>query len=332
MNHSEYSGMEERLRTVDEASFEELALDIYHYQIRNNPLYRQFVHMVRGNQFTPTTLEEIVFLPIETFKSHLVQTDEWIPEKVFQSSGTTGMIRSQHAVRSLTSYHEQTIGTFERFFGPLQDVVILALLPNYLQQKNSSLVTMVQAFMDVQPHPLHGFFIDNFAALADRIEHCLQNQYPFILWGVTYALMDFADSFPIPLMDRGLVIETGGMKGRKEEITKTELHSFLKERFLVTTIYAEYGMTELFSQAYTDKEGWFVPASTLQILIGEINDPLVLEKSEKTGLIQVIDLANIHTCSFIATEDLGRARGVNFEVLGRLDHSDLRGCSLLYPS
>ena len=328
-----YSSLKLRILNVDASTFDRVAMDVFNYQFQFNPIYRKYVSLLYPDHWSPAKREEIPCIPISCFKSNLIQTGSWEPEAIFYSSGTTGSNRSAHAIRTMTWYHQLAIKTFENRFGPLSDFVVLALLPSYLEQENSSLVNMVTAFMQKSQKSHSGFFMYDFDELAARIHHCQKNSMKFVLWGVSYALLDFADAFPIPVQKGNIVIETGGMKGRKKEMMKSDLLHRLKTQFHLPQVYSEYGMTELLSQAYTGNDGLYSPAPTMRVQVHEINDLLVKEKPGKTGLIQVIDLANLDSCSFISTDDLGTSTdGNRFTISGRLDYSDLRGCSLLYPS
>ncbi len=302
------------------------------YQSTRSEIYRQFLDAF-GWDFDkePNSVLEIPFLPIETFKHHAIQSGSWECEKVFRSSGTTGAIRSQHQVRRVADYHQHSISLFENQFGPLKDFVVLALLPNYLEAGDSSLVSMVTAFMERSGQSEEGFFMHDFGALSARLRLVEDAGKRVLLFGVTFAMLDFAEEIHAKLAADTILIETGGMKGRGAELSRTELHLYFKKQFGLTSIYSEYGMTELMSQAYTQEEGLFLAPPCMQIFIKEINDPFAEVAPGKTGVIHVVDLANIDTCSFIGTSDLGRKHtDGTFEVLGRLDNSDLRGCHLLY--
>ncbi|MDH3651314.1 MAG: acyl transferase [Saprospiraceae bacterium] len=312
-------------------NFEKLALEIFFFQVDNNPIYREFVQQIGQAKKHVRCLSDIPFIPVEVFRHHLVQTGLWTPEVIFRSSGTSTSGRSRHAVRSLDVYHTHAIKNFEQNICRLDGIPILALLPNYIAQGDSSLVSMVNAFMQKSAHSLSGFFMDNPVTLLPTIEACKALKRPYILWGVSYALLDLARNHHPELGPHAMVFETGGMKGRAIELIRPELHEFLKDNFSVDRIYSEYGMTELLSQAYSLGNQLFEPADTMRILIKEFNDPFAISAQGKPGVINVIDLANLDTCSFIATADIGQmTQDTSFEVLGRLDNSDLRGCNLLY--
>ncbi len=319
------------LNEVSETNFEELALRVFRYQAVHNPIYKEFLDQLGCKPDGPASKDEIPFLPISVFKHHKIQTGNWKPEAIFRSSGTSMTMRSRHLVRSLDHYHKFAIEGFEQAFGSLKPYTILALLPHYLEAGDSSLVSMVAAFMQRSDQDRNGFFLRDFAKLHKAIQHCRAGSLPFILFGVSYALLDFCEEFPTQLGVTGMVMETGGMKGRREELTKDELHLRLKSRFQTDRIFSEYGMTELLSQAYTSEDGRFRANHSMKVIVRDLHDPLATAKEGKPGVIHIVDLLNIDSCSFIATEDLGRKwSDGSFQVLGRLDYSDLRGCQLLY--
>lgn len=311
--------------------FEATALDVFRFQAIANPIYARYLEILGVQASQIDNVQNIPCLPIETFKYQEVKSGHWEPQTVFRSSGTTLDAFSKHYVRDLNFYHDLAIETFESQFFPLEDVCILGLLPNYLEAGDSSLVSMVTAFQQKSGHPDSGFFLYDFAALAELLERQNQKAGNTILFGVTYALLDFAASFPQKLQDHITVIETGGMKGRGKEMDRTALHAQLRSSLGTDRIYSEYGMTEMFSQAYAPAGGTYQGSRLLRTWMREINDPFQEVKHGKVGVINVIDLANIDTCSFIATGDLGRSEdGITFEVLGRMDDADLRGCQLRY--
>jgi len=329
----------EKIFTISsEAEFNDVALELYHFQYQNNVLYRQFVDMVHGERrkakgeatfcpspFTFRHYSEIPCLPIEFFKSHKILIDGKNSDKFFASSGTTGANTSKHFIADIEVYEKSFTKGFEHFFGNPENYVILALLPNYLEQENSSLIYMMRALIAQTNSPESGFFLDDFDLLNSKIK----NQKSKILFGVSYALLDFAEQFPQTL-ENTLVFETGGMKGRREELSKTELHKRLCEGFGVDKIYSEYGMTELFSQAYSKGENKFACPPWMRVFTRPLTNPLGVEKHNVAGGINVIDLANFNSCPFIATQDLGKTFSENdFEILGRIEHADVRGCSLL---
>lgn len=313
----------------DPGPFEARALEVFHYQYARNPVYQAYVKAIGRNPDQVRDLASIPFLPISFFKTHAVVAGEFEPEIRFQSSGTTGQERSQHLVRDLRFYTRSYLQGFEQEYGPVKGWRILGLLPSYLEQGDSSLVYMVKGLIEASGHPDSGFFLYDHKDLAARLQEPNTTGQPTLLIGVTYALLDFATAFPFPLKNT-VVMETGGMKGRKEEITRREVHQHLQKAFGPVPIHSEYGMTELLSQAYSKGEGLFTTPPWMQVWLREEEDPFQLHQGLGTGAINIIDLANLHSCSFIATADAGRVHpDGRFEVLGRLDHSDIRGCSLL---
>lgn len=318
-----------RIARVEEASFEATALAVFRYQAAHNPLYAEFIRLLGVHPEKITRLENIPFLPIRLFKIHDIQTETWPPEAVFSSSGTTGQVTSRHFVRSLDWYLSGAKQGFESFYGPVENYCILALLPSYLERSGSSLVTMADYFIRLSRYEQSGFFLYDYEALLERLAWCRQHEIPTLLLGVSFALLDLAEAHPAPL-GATILMETGGMKGRREELTRDVLHEKLKAAFSVRHIHSEYGMTELLSQAYSKGDGVFLPAPTLRVLIRETSDPLSIERPGRPGAINLIDLANIDTLSFIATDDLGRGYAdQSFEVIGRLDYSEVRGCNLM---
>lgn len=311
--------------------FEEQALSVFRFQCQHNPLYQQYVALVSRKEAVKS-LEQIPFLPISFFKTYAIKTTAFDAETIFKSSGTTGSVTSHHWVKSTEIYKLACEKAFENLYGSIKDYCILALLPSYLEQGASSLVYMAQHFMEISGHPQNGFYLYNGAQLADTLQQLESAGQKTLLIGVTYALLDFAEAFPM-LLKHTIVMETGGMKGRKKELLRSEVHQLLKQAFGLSQIHSEYGMTELLSQAYAKEEGHFVTPPWMKIGIGEEDDPgMIRFATDKplTGTLHVIDLANIYSCSFIATQDIGRLHADgSFEVLGRLDHSDIRGCSLL---
>lgn len=313
------------------SDFEAIALRIFRYQAEFNPLYSRFLALLRKDPSSIQTIQEIPFLPVSFFKSHLIQTSTWKPEAVFTSSGTTGQTPSQHAIRDLDFYLQNTLRGFQEHYSTPSDWLILALLPSYLERSGSSLVAMTQYWIQLSQFPESGFFLHDLNALSKTLQ-TRPKGVPVLLLGVSFALLDFAEQFPMDLSGV-TIMETGGMKGRRKEITRPELHALLQEAFQVPAIHSEYGMTELLSQGYAKGGTLFSPSATLRVLTTEINDPFCFTASGKTGVINLIDLANFDTCSFIATEDVGRVyENGQFEVLGRLDIAELRGCNLLIES
>jgi phenylacetate-coenzyme A ligase PaaK-like adenylate-forming protein len=312
-----------------ESEFTVFALELFRYQYAQNKVYREFVDARKINVENIKRTADIPFLPIEFFKTHDVVCGNVPPQAIFRSSGTTGMVRSRHLVTNLNVYRRSFIRGFERRYGDPQDIQFLALMPTPEQAPDSSLVYMVQKLMDLSSSPENGFFLASHSGLSARLKQRRARNKKVILIGLTYALVDFATNYPgdyTPL----IVIETGGMKGHRTEITREELHSLLCPAFGVEQIHSEYGMTELLSQAWSQGEGRFATPPWMKVLIRDANDPLSYVGPGETGGINIIDLANQDSCSFIATQDLGRMHhDGQFEVLGRFEASDMRGCSLL---
>lgn len=309
----------------DETMFNRIALDVFQYQYNNIPVYRQFVEQL--NKIHPQHYSEIPFLPISFFKTHKICKENTPEDVLFMSSGTTGQIRSKHYVENSSLYIRSFEQAYHLLIGDPKKQVILALLPNYIEQGNSSLVFMVDHLIKQSGDPLSGFLLNQPEEVLKRYEEAVIRGKEIVVFGVSYALLDLAEkgfSF-----QHARIIETGGMKGRREELSKSELHERLKTGMHVEYISSEYGMTELLSQAYSNKNGVFECPPWMKICIRDINDPFSYTADGKSGGINVIDLANINSCSFIATEDLGKKRGETFEILGRIDLSDLRGCNLL---
>lgn len=319
-----------QLFTFDQQNFTKFALQVFNYQALNNPIYNQFLQLLKVDISTITTLNQIPFLPIQFFKSHKVCSGNFEPEVVFSSSGTTGAKTSQHYVNSSILYQKNATLGFETVYGPIEEYVIFALLPSYLERKGSSLVYMIDQFIKKSKHKESGFFLNNYSELSKTVLKAKKKNTPILLIGVSFALLDLAEQFPTDLSGV-IIMETGGMKGRRKEMTREELHSSLKDAFNVDQIHSEYGMTELLSQAYSTEKGVFRPSPTMKLFSREITDPLTLREDSKTGVINIVDLANIDSCSFIATDDLGKVyEDGSFEILGRLDNSDIRGCNLLF--
>lgn len=309
-------------------------MEIFYFQYYNNTVYKKFVDALKIIPENINTIETIPFMPISLFKTHEIRTTNFEPEVIFESSGTTGMHTSKHFVKDLPVYEESFSKGFSQFYGNPSRWCIIGLLPNYLERDNSSLVYMVHRLISESNNSNSGFYLDDFEKLYKTVVHNEMMEIPTLLVGVTFALLDFAEKYALKL-NHTTIMETGGMKGRREEITREEVHDTLKKKLGVSEIHSEYGMTELLSQAYSSGDGRFHCPSWLKILIREYNDPFAItapghNEELVNGLINVIDLANIYSCSFIATDDVGKLyKNGSFEVLGRRDTSDLRGCSLL---
>lgn len=318
-----------QLPHVNEGNFEDIALSLFHYQSIHNTTYRTFIETLGLQSSKITSIDQIPFLPIEFFKSQIILTDNEPVEVVFTSSGTTGLSTSRHPVRDLAFYLKNAQTIFERYFGSLENYHFFALLPSYLERQGSSLIAMMDYFIRESKSPYSGFYLHNYQELVSHIQVAKESGRKVILWGVSFALLDLAEGFELDLKD-AIVIETGGMKGRRKEMIREELHELLCSRFKVGQIGSEYGMTELLSQAYSVGHGLYQSPPWMKILVRDINDPFQMLENGKTGGINVIDLANAHSCAFIETQDLGKwVQGGYFEVLGRIDNSDFRGCNLL---
>ncbi len=319
----------QQIQRIETHDFNAVAIALFHYQYEFNELYRQFIDFLGLKVVNITQIEQIPFLPIEFFKSHMVKTGDLTAVEIFSSSGTTGQITSKHYVTDADLYRLNALQGFEYFYGAVSDYCFLALLPNYLERKGSSLVFMVDDFIRQSKYKNSGFFLYEQEKLMATLKKNKQARIPTILLGVSYALLDLAEAFPEDLSEI-IIMETGGMKGQRKELTKEELHETLQKAFNLSEIHSEYGMTELLSQGYSKGKGIFQPAPTMKILTSEITDPLSIQQNGKNGVVQVIDLANIDSCAFIATQDVGvvYADG-SFEIKGRLDVSDIRGCNLM---
>ena len=305
--------------------FEATALKVFRFQAGNNPVYREFLDLIKCDASCVCSIKEIPFLPIELFKSHKVLIGDSDPEIIFESSGTTGSIPSRHYVKDLSIYEKSIEKGFEQFFGSISDYQFFPLLPAYLERQGSSLIYMVQKFMEWSGQEPKFYLYEHEELIADLKK---SNKKPFLI-GVSFALLDLCETVNEPL-GSALVMETGGMKGRRREMIREELHSSIKNGLGIENVMSEYGMTELLSQAYSKKAGIFNCPSWMSVVIKDPYDPERTESAGKTGLINVIDLANIYSCSFIATSDLGKQYSDgSFEVLGRVDNSDIRGCNLL---
>ena len=311
----------------DKATFEALALELFDYQMENNPIYAPYAALILKGK-TPANIYEIPFLPIEFFKQEQIICQGKGVEEVFLSSGTTGE-QSKHLVADVSLYKKSYLNTFQQFYGDINDYCILALLPNYQEREGSSLIYMVDDLIKKSEHPKSAFYLNNLAELSDTIKELESKGQKTILFGVTYALLDLAAQYPQHLKHT-LIMETGGMKGKRKELLKEEIHQLLEVGFLTENIHSEYGMTELLSQSYSKGKNIFNSPTCMKILIRDVNDPLSIIGNNKTGGINVIDLANIYSCPFIATQDLGKQfDDDSFSVLGRFDNSDVRGCNLL---
>ncbi|MEG9327786.1 acyl transferase [Salinimicrobium catena] len=310
-------------------AFDARALEVFEFQYTNNKVYRQFCDLLGRTPEEVKHVKEIPFLPIEFFKTHKILSSGASSEKIFTSSGTTGQNTSKHYVTDLQVYVESFRRGFEHFYGSVEDYAVLALLPSYLEREGSSLIYMVDDLIKKSENPHSGFYLHDLDALKDKIELLEHQEQKILLIGVSFALLDLVEKFRFNLKHT-VIMETGGMKGRRKEMIRKELHQVLKAGFGVEKIHSEYGMTELLSQAYSTGDGIFKCPPWMKIIIRDPEDALSLLPEGKSGGINVIDLANINSCSFIATQDLGKDLGAGkIEILGRFDNSDIRGCNLM---
>lgn len=335
MNKDSRETLAARIASLRQEDFEATTLDVFHYQASANPIYAQYLKLLRIEAASVGRLADIPYLPIALFKHYPLQTGgPWEAVQTFSSSGTTGAQTSRHLLRSEDWYIQQASRAFQAIYGDMRDWIILALLPSYLERGGgSSLVFMAEAFIQQSRSDLSGFYLHDLKALSELLAREKNTGQKILLIGVSFALLDLAEQFPQRLPENVVLMETGGMKGRRRELTRQELHEQLKSSFGLQHIHSEYGMTELLSQAYAPRDGIFQPAPTMRVLSRELSDPLSIRTDAQTGVLNIIDLANLDTISFIATDDLGRVYpNHTFEVLGRMDASDTRGCNLLLGS
>ncbi len=313
----------------NEQQFDEVALQVFRYQAENCIIYKEFIAGLNIDPAKVQAIDQIPFLPIEFFKTHAILSSSDHVEVVFTSSGTTGITTSSHFVTDVSWYIESFRSAFRLFYGAIENYTILALLPSYLEREGSSLIYMADDLIKQSNNLDSGFFLYNHDELYHRLKKQQEAQKPTLLIGVTFALLDFVESYSLNFPELK-VMETGGMKGRRKEMIREELHEQLWRGFGVDRIHSEYGMTELLSQGYSKGDGIFNCPPWMKVITRDTNDPMTLLNNGTTGGINVIDLANINSCSFIATQDLGKVYADNsFEVLGRFDNSDIRGCNLL---
>jgi phenylacetate-coenzyme A ligase PaaK-like adenylate-forming protein len=325
-NKSKYC--KEIFKKLHHRTFEELAISAFFFQYTNNYVYRQFCDLLKINPSDISKLSEIPFLPTSFFKTHKVLSDSTDNLTVFSSSTTTGTTPSQHFVSDLNLYKDSFRKSFELFYGAPENFTILALLPSYLEREGSSLILMVEELIKMTGKKESGFFLYDFESLALQIKELELKKEKYILLGVSFALLDFAENYPIKIT-HGIVMETGGMKGRRKELTRSELHTILQNSFGVSSIHSEYGMTELLSQAYSNKNGQYECPPWMKVLVRDTTDPRSINLLG-TGALNIIDLANINSCCFIETADLGNVdnKGI-FSVSGRFDSAEVRGCNLM---
>lgn len=328
----DFKSFRKHLYQINNENFNDLVLNTFDFQSKHNPIYKNFISNLNINPNEVKDISNIPFLPISFFKTHKVKTGEWEPEIIFESSGTTGANTSRHFLDDLQFYYDHSLKNFEFFYGDPKNYHIIGLLPSYLERENSSLVHMVQHLMKKCDSKYSGFYLYNYDELSDKlaqIGHKSGSDRKIMLIGITFALLELGEQMAPSLSDNAIVIETGGMKGRRREMIREELHNVLCENFDLTSIHSEYGMSELLSQAYSSGEGKFKTPPWMKVLVRDINDPF--SYTNGVGAINIIDLANIHSCAFIETQDIGKInKEGTFEVMGRVDNSDIRGCNLLW--
>jgi len=325
--------LQHKIFTANNENFNSLTLEVFQFQYENNELYRKYCDTLKVDHNKIEGIEQIPFLPIQFFKSHRVSATSFEPAVIFESSGTTQTVNSKHFVKDTGLYKKSFNEAFRLFYGTPAEWCIIGLLPSYLERNNSSLVMMADSLIQQSKHPQSGFYLNEWEQLTTALLTLEKQQQKTLLIGVTFALLDFAEMYPMPLRYTS-IMETGGMKGRRKEMTREQIHEILCSSFQLKNIHSEYGMTELLSQAYSYGSGIFNCPPWMKVLLREEDDPFALHIADTSGVISgainVIDLVNIYSCSFIATEDAGKLYpDHSFEILGRLDNSDIRGCSLL---
>ena len=328
---TEFENLHKRIFNIKSThDFRETALQIFNYQFNHNTVYHDFIISLGKNPAEIRTPEDIPFLPVEFFRNHKIVTGNLPVEMIFESSGTTGFTPGKHFINDLSLYEDSFLKSFRLFYGEPEKFLIVALLPSYTERKGSSLVYMADYLIRRSQYPESGFYKDNFEELITVLKRARERKEKILLLGVSFALTDLAENRS-PDLSGVIVMETGGMKGRRKELTRYELHAILREKLNVSSVHSEYGMTELLSQAYSKDKGIFYCPPWMKIVIRDPMDPLtIINETGQTGGINIIDLANINSCSFIATSDLGKVHNDGgFEVLGRFDNSDIRGCNLL---
>lgn len=324
-----FKSFESQLYSVNETTFEDIALNLFRFQATHNEVYKTFLRHLGIHADKIHSLEAIPFLPISFFKTHQIKSGNWTAETTFASSGTTGITPSIHQIQNLQFYLDHSVKCFEYFFGSITDYHFLALLPSYLERNNSSLVVMVDHFIRRSGSRHSGFYLDNTPKLLSDLEKLKNDAKKTVLWGVSFALLDLAEKVK-PDLSHCIVFETGGMKGRRAEIIRPELHSILRKGLNLSHIYSEYGMTELLSQSYTKGDEHFYSPPWKRIIGRDLSDPMYKGLQNETAGINIIDLANWHSAAFIETEDLGKIfSSDSFEIQGRIDNSDIRGCNLM---
>jgi phenylacetate-coenzyme A ligase PaaK-like adenylate-forming protein len=322
--------VKDKIFSIGKDNFDDLALQIFQKQAKENIVYKNYLGYLGIKPERIKKVAQIPFLPIELFKNHKIITGANEPQTIFESSGTTGTVPSRHFVIDVDIYNRSLMEGFAHFFGDPADYTFLALLPAYLERKASSLTYMMQFLMDISGKPDNGFYLYDHDKLVEKIERLTRQGEKIFFIGVSFGLLDFAEQYQ-PDLSKAIVMETGGMKGRRKELIREELHEILKKAFRSQHIMSEYGMTELLSQAYAKEQGLFETPPWMRFLIRDANDPFALLEAGQTGGLNIIDLSNINSCSFVAAQDLARQNADGrFEILGRFDNSDIRGCSLMY--
>ncbi len=309
--------------------FDDWALKLFKVQARENTVYNKYLQLIGADVEGINDVGSIPFIPIGFFKNHAVKSSNFNAVRIFESSGTTGSTTSKHHVQDLQFYEKVSEGGFNRFYGQLQEYNIIGLLPSYLERDNASLVYMVRHFIKKSNSPFSGFYLRDYDRLLSSLQSMAKDHRKTIIIGVTFALMELAEFQAVDLSN-SIVMETGGMKGNRPEVTREEVHFFLKKRFSVNKIHSEYGMTELHSQAYSAENGWFYTPPWMKIMVRDVYDPFEYVAAGNSGGINIIDLANIFSCAFIETSDLGMVNDAGgFRIVGRIDNSDVRGCNLM---
>lgn len=325
---SQSKELKQRVLNVSGSKFEELAIDIFHYQYFNNPVYKQFVDFLNKDISRIDSVSKIPFIPISFFKNHKIISGNSDSYLLFESSGTTGSKVSKHYISDVDFYKKLSVQLFEEQYGKLEGYIILALLPSYLERSTSSLVYMVEEFIQHTNDERSGFYLNNLEQLAAILLELKKSTKKILLIGVTFALLDLAEEYDLDLSNV-VIMETGGMKGRRDELVRSQVHDILKNSFCLDLIHSEYGMTELLSQSYSCGSGIFTESKSMKVFIREPQDPFNLNYN-RAGGVNVVDLGNVDSCSFIATDDIGRLLPHGgFEIIGRLDNSDIRGCNLM---
>ncbi len=322
--------LEGRVFNLNGQSFNNLALDVFSFQYLYNDTYNEYCKLLGRKPENINNVEDIPFLPISAFKTHVVKTGTFEPESIYTSSGTSGSKTSMHFVKSNKIYTKSLVKGFEAIYGSVSEYCVLALLPAYLERKGSSLISMVDYFTKKSRHPKSDFYLYNHSDLKTTLNQLALKNEKVLLIGVSFGLLDFAENHQIDKNPELIVMETGGMKGRRKELVRTELHEILSKSFQVENVHSEYGMTELLSQAYAAENGLFQTPNWMKVLIRKQDDPFTYCVNGETGGLNIIDLANLYSCSFIQTDDLGKYHSnERFEILGRFDQSDVRGCNLM---